>query len=627
MEFEQNYYQILGIPKTASEEQIKKVYRKLAQIYHPDTTVLDTEHARHKFQEITTAYETLIDAAQRAKHDRTLTEEFELAAINKSRPLPPKPVANVRELDFGNLLVGEIGQQVFVVNNEGGPVTKIIDFQRSNESGWFKLTRIKKLSDTEPTPVEVEVTVYTQQLHPGQQYRAWIEANFDGEIDRIILLANVISRIKLMASTEQLDFGFMPIGSKRSLKFRIDNVGGGTQHSAVFRQSEPSDWFSISRINKFSDETAYPMDVEITVNTENLVENKSYEGWVEFEQGSNGARIPVQVEVLPKLQSSLEADVTSLGFLKKHTEGIWQVAFSPDGQMLASGGDDHQLWLWEKQNDWQPKRLQFRGLRQRFSWASPSPVWQVVFSPDGNFLAFANGEKIRFWKTGSRGTFHELTLAKTHRAHAIAFSPDNAWFVADGSPHEIWLWRVKNQRLVATFNQHQGEIHALAFSPDGEILASCGGDGLIYLWGVQSGKIMAQLKGHSGSVRSVAFSPDGTILASAGGVRFVDGQRVNDKTIRLWNWQTGQETRTLTGHTSSVESLAFHPNGQILTSAGVDSTIRLWDVNTGQEIKRIESHTKSVNSIVFNTTGDLLASGSWDGTIGLHAINVLNGVT
>jgi dipeptidyl aminopeptidase/acylaminoacyl peptidase len=87
--------------------------------------------------------------------------------------------------------------------------------------------------------------------------------------------------------------------------------------------------------------------------------------------------------------------------------------------------------------------------------------------------------------------------------------------------------------------------------------------------------------GHSGSVNSVAFSPDGSLIASAS----------TDATIRLWRVSDGVLLRTLTGHTSDVNSVAFSPDGNLIASASSDNTVRLWRVSDGVLLRTLRGHT------------------------------------
>ncbi|MDW8030108.1 MAG: WD40 repeat domain-containing protein, partial [Armatimonadota bacterium] len=113
------------------------------------------------------------------------------------------------------------------------------------------------------------------------------------------------------------------------------------------------------------------------------------------------------------------------------------------------------------------------------------------------------------------------------------------------------------------------------------------------------------LTGHTDSVTSVSFSPDGQILASGSW----------DKTIKLWRVSDGSLIGTLTGHTNWVRSVSFSPDGQILASGSNDKTIKLWRVSDGSLIGTLTGHTFWVTSVSFSPDGQILASGSWDNTI------------
>ncbi|WP_445638558.1 WD40 domain-containing protein [Nostoc sp. DSM 114161] len=119
------------------------------------------------------------------------------------------------------------------------------------------------------------------------------------------------------------------------------------------------------------------------------------------------------------------------------------------------------------------------------------------------------------------------------------------------------------------------------------------------------------LEGHSSSVISVGFSPDGKTLASGS----------FDKTIKLWDVSTGKAIKTLTGHSSSVISVGFSPDGKTLASGSFDKTIKLWDVSTGKAIKTLTGHSSSVISVGFSPDGKTLASGSFDKTIKLWDVS------
>jgi serine/threonine protein kinase/sugar lactone lactonase YvrE len=124
--------------------------------------------------------------------------------------------------------------------------------------------------------------------------------------------------------------------------------------------------------------------------------------------------------------------------------------------------------------------------------------------------------------------------------------------------------------------------------------------------------------GHTGSVCSVCFSPDGKRLASAS----------RDQTVKVWDAQTGREILTLEGHTSWVESVCFSPDGKRLASASGDETVKVWDAQTGQEVLTLQGHSRSVSSVCFSPDGKRLASGEdktvkvWDAQTGQDTLTL-----
>ena len=192
----------------------------------------------------------------------------------------------------------------------------------------------------------------------------------------------------------------------------------------------------------------------------------------------------------------------------------------------------------------------------------------------------------------------------------VAFSPDGA-YIAVASNIGVWLYDVKTTRELALLTTHSIWGHAVAFSPDGTKLAAADGRE-IQLWNVSTWtSIAATLEGHAGLVWSVAFSPDGTKLAS-GSI---------DKTVKLWEVETGRKINTLTGHTELPRSVAFSPDGAKLASGSIDKTVKLWDVSTGENISTLTGHTDMVESIAFSPDGTKLASGSEDKTVKLWDVS------
>jgi WD40 repeat protein len=165
-------------------------------------------------------------------------------------------------------------------------------------------------------------------------------------------------------------------------------------------------------------------------------------------------------------------------------------------------------------------------------------------------------------------------------------------------------------RAIATLQSRHGPVFGVAFSPNGKTLATADADGTVSLVDVRSDKPLGRsLSGHSSIVDSVAFSPDGRILASGG----VDG------TIRLWN--TGSDASLgapIPGRSGIIYGVAFSPDGRLLASAGADGTIRLWEVRTHRSLgPPLTGRDGAFYGVAFSPRGHALAAAGGDGTIRL----------
>ncbi|MBD1214582.1 MAG: hypothetical protein H9534_17995 [Dolichospermum circinale Clear-D4] len=279
--------------------------------------------------------------------------------------------------------------------------------------------------------------------------------------------------------------------------------------------------------------------------------------------------------------------------LKGHSFVVSSVAYSPDGQTLASGSWDRTIKLWD---------VNTGNLLQTLEGHS-SFVYSVAYSPDGQTLASRSDDKtIKLWnvKTGN--------LLQTFTGHSkVAYSPDGQTLASGSDDNTIKLWNMETGKLLQTLKGHSDVVSSVAYSPDGQTLASASGDNTIKLWNMETGKLLQTLEGHSKWVSSVAYSPDGQTLASASG----------DNTIKLWNVETGNLLQTLEGHSNQVSSVAYSPDGQTLASASSDNTIKLWDVKTGNLLQNVtnRSFMSFFTSVAYSPDGQTLASGSEDKTI------------
>ena len=278
---------------------------------------------------------------------------------------------------------------------------------------------------------------------------------------------------------------------------------------------------------------------------------------------------------------------------------VYTVAFSPNGELLASGGDDNAVILWDIANESERESFVEHG----------KSVMSIAFSPNGGTLASASLDGfVRLWPVSS--DHNRVSLRHGGWVESVAFSPDQTMLASGGGDQEgsVVLWDAVRSRRISTFSGHGALVESVTFSSDGRLLASASRDRTIKLWDVINQRVNRTLAGHSNVVHAVAFSPNGEILASSS----------RDNTIKLWDVASG-ENRATFKITNSLhayaEAIAFSPDGQLLAAACVDYTVRLWNIDNGHEVATLTGHHGGVTSVAFAPDGGTLASGSRDRTV------------
>jgi WD40 repeat protein len=291
-----------------------------------------------------------------------------------------------------------------------------------------------------------------------------------------------------------------------------------------------------------------------------------------------------------------------------HFSPVYSIAFSPDGKMLASGGTDGYVILWDAETR-EVIGEPFKG--------QTGFVWSVAFTPDGKTLASASDDRtVILWDVATRTQIGQPLAGHKGAVISVAFSPDGKTLASGSEDDAIILWNVQTRTQIGDpLTGHKDRVWSVVFSPDGRSLASGSTDGIIILWDVASRQPSQPLTGHTGPVRGMAFSPDGKTLASAS----------YDYSIILWDVAARQMIgQPLKEHTDVVFSVAFTPDGKTLASGSYDNTVILWNVEKQTRIgSPLTSHTRGVISLAFDSDGQTLATGSLDTTIRFWDVSTL----
>ncbi len=279
-----------------------------------------------------------------------------------------------------------------------------------------------------------------------------------------------------------------------------------------------------------------------------------------------------------------------------HDSGVWGVAFSPDGSLIASAGtllEVGQVLIWDRATGKVRHRL----------LGHTNIIEGLGFSPDGKRIATASWDKtVKIWDTAT-GNLIRTLIGHTEYVRSVAFSPDGRRLASGGEDRTVIVWDATSFQKVHGLNGHDGGLYGIAFGPDSR-LASASSDGTVGVWDA-AGRQQLILRGHAGPVIAVAFSRDGSHIASSG----------FDGTVRVWDPASGRLVRTIPIDNVPITTLAFNRDGQRLAAGSLDNAVGLWDVETGREAITLRGHEEVVMAVAFSPDGQQLASASLDGTV------------
>jgi WD40 repeat protein len=294
----------------------------------------------------------------------------------------------------------------------------------------------------------------------------------------------------------------------------------------------------------------------------------------------------------------------------------------------------------------------------------------VAFSPDGKLLAagygFHDDGGVTLWSVADRKVVASLLDAKDGEEGIarVAFSPDGKWFAAATGDGDVMLWATGSWRAHKTVIEERGSPNALSFSPQSDRLAFSS-DETVVLYDLQSGRaqVLAETKEMYDTFQDVSFSPDGKLVAvygrdtfqfrdvktgeliktlKTGGLGFFgrllpDGRRLiagggavyGEKSVEIWDVKDEKRVRALTEFRGGLFSLAVSHSGKLFAVAGGNygsgGNLSLWDLEEGRELGFASFGGMPIEGVAFSPDDRLLAAASEGGFVLLYAVDRLRG--
>jgi WD40 repeat protein len=325
-------------------------------------------------------------------------------------------------------------------------------------------------------------------------------------------------------------------------------------------------------------------------------------------------------------------------------KAVQSIQFSPDSRLLAAGGKDGKIRVWNVQTKQRIATLGGLGVGHT-KWIN-----SIGFSPDGlSLLSASTDQTIRIWDLHKREE-KAVLLAHTNSVKSLAFAPNGEVLFSAGHP-EIKRWNLskfagkskKTDQLI-----HAGSVYGIDFSNDGKYIFSAAWKGGLWMWDTHKQEKIMEWSAHQSSANAVSVSKDQSRIASVGNdgiVKIWDYDLISKTYVNLANfdevkgnqliavnltangkqvfaassmgyaklWDIAEQRLTHSfHHVGKIATTAMSPNEKYVATAGQDGSISIWDVKTGEKIRSYKHHKAQINMLKFHPTLNYLLAASSD---------------